>query len=198
MTKRKIIPTLSIVAALVGLFLISGMFWADILDALIFDATGEYRTDGIFRVLSPALFHANKFLSWGWFYGIPLFLFGVAGILTTQPRSDSSEGLFQRHRFGLAAVGVAAIAHVLVLAFSVQFFFVSAGAEIRPMGWAAMMFLIAICTFAIAVPTGAIAIKKERPRYFGILGLVLGFTPIGFALFLLNFAARIKGFDLSP
>jgi hypothetical protein len=193
MKKRKPIRVLSIVATLIGIFLISGMFWAGVLDPLIFNSAGEYRTDGAFRTLSPVLLQARMRLSFGWFYGIPLFLLGLIGTIALQPQSDSKDSIFQRHRLGFAALGVAAIAHILVLASSIQFFFVPAGSHIRPMGWALMMFIIGAGTFVVAVPIGAIAIRKERPRYLGAIGLVLGLTPFWFSSFLLHFAAWLKG-----
>ena len=105
---------------------------------------------------------------------------------------------FRRRRFGFTACGVATLAHILVLVFSMPFFFVPEGSYIRPMGWTAMVFMIAVGTFVIAVPAGVIAIKKERPCFIGILGVVLGLTPFLLAGYMLHFASWFKGFHLSP
>ncbi len=87
---------------------------------------------------------------------------------------------------------------MLVFAFSVQFFFVPEGSQIRPIGWAFTMFVIAAGTAVVVVPTASFAMKKERPRLLGVIGLILGFTPIWFSSFLLQLASSNKGFQLVP
>jgi hypothetical protein len=198
MKGRKTIWVLSLAAALIGLFLFSGMFWAHLLRPLIFIPGGGYRTDGIFLHLSPFLFHVKELLSCGGCFGIPLLLLGILGTITLQPTSNSSTSYFQSHRLGLAAIGVSSFTHILILFLSIPFFYVPTGTGIRPMGWTFMMFVISAVNFLIAVPTAASAMKKERPPLLGKIGYILGFTPLVFAIFLMHFASWVKGFYLKP
>jgi len=174
-----------------------GEWWADILDPLIFNQAGEYRTDGIFRSLSSVFLQLNMFLHSGWVYGTPIFFAGITGIFLTQPTAPDYYGFIHHHRFGAAALGVALFAHILVFVFSFQFFFVPAGESIRPMGWAVFMFIIGFFTYIIVIPLGIIAIVKERPRFLGVIGLILGVTPFFFSSMILDFASKMKGFVLS-
>ncbi len=197
MKRRQTWRILAVAATLAGIFLISGMFWADILDPLIYDNAGAYRTDGVFRALSPIVLQLKRFLDFGWLYGIPLLLAGLMGTILTLPIQDWKGGMLQRHRLAFCAIGVGVAAHVLALAFSVQFFFVPAGSHIRPMAWAVMGFIITLCTFVVCVPVGIASILKEKPRFLGVIGMILGFTPFWFSSFILHFASWIKGFEIS-
>jgi len=131
------------------------------------------------------------------FLGVPALLLGVVGVIYSLHKSKSAESRLNRHRTGLAALGVVTVAHLLVLAFSVQFFLIPTGTDIRPMGWTLLMFFIAIITLVVAVPLAIAAIAKERPRLPGLIGLVLGFTPLCSALLLLRLAVWAKGLHLS-
>jgi hypothetical protein len=196
MERHKILRNLSITAFLVGISLFSGMYWANKLDFLIFDATGELRTDGIFGILSPIMFQAKTTLIFGWYYGIPLALLGILGIIATHAKWNVE--ILEQHRMGFAAIGVALVSHILVLVQSAQFFFIPAGTDVRPMGWALMMAVIAIGTFLVVVPTAVVAIVKESPRLVGIVALILGLTPFWLPGLILRIAARTNEFNLSP
>jgi hypothetical protein len=101
-------------------------------------------------------------------------------------------------RVGFFSLRAALLAHLIILVFSVHLFFVPAGAEIRPMGWGAVMLGTCVLALLIVVPTAVIAIIKESPRLPGSIALILGFTPFWFARFLLYFALWLKGFHLAP
>ena len=190
---------ISIIACILGLLLISHMFWSDALDPLIFDDRGEYRTDGVFRTLAPLLREFNGFLDFGsWCCGCPLLLASLAGVMWTLPGSPAASAFLRNHRAGLAAFSVPVIANGLVWVFSRHLFSLPVGASIRPMGWVGLMAVITAATFVIAVPLGIIAFVKERPRVLGLIGVMMGFTPYFFADFLLNYAAAMRGLSISP
>jgi hypothetical protein len=123
-------------ALMIGLILFSGMFWADLLDPLIFDATGEYRTGGIFPLLSPFLLQVSMLLHFGWFYGLPFLLFGSCALTSNYARTNLRFPGLQSRRFGTTALVLAGGAHFLIFLSCVPFFFTPAGAAVRPMGWA--------------------------------------------------------------
>jgi hypothetical protein len=188
---------ISIVAVVIG----TGMFWGDtILFPLIIGRTGGLRTDGVFVLLTPFVLHVLRFLTGAWFYdipnGIPILFGGVMGLTITWPLSRSGSAFTDTHRLGLAAIAVGVCAHLLVFAFSLNFFFVPAGAGVRPMVWVSMMFGIAAFTFLASLPLIILAMFKERPRFFSVVALALSLTPIFFAMGMLFLAAAIKGFVL--
>jgi hypothetical protein len=116
----------------------------------------------------------------------------------TLPINSARWQFFGSRSFSTASLVVVVAAHVLVFLFSIQFFFVPAGSEIRPMGWAGFMFLIAAVAFVLGLPLGIIATIREKPKFLGIIGIVMSFTASFFSTFLLHFAERLKGFVLEP
>lgn len=96
------------------------------------------------------------------------------------------------------ALALAIAAHLLICLFSVQFFFVPAGSHIRPMGWAMFVGLVSVGAFIVVEPVSIISLFREKPRFLGVLGLVLGITPFPFSSLILHLAAMIRGFELSP
>ena len=104
----------------------------------------------------------------------------------------------QSRGFGTAALAMAIAAHLLILLFSIQLFFVAAGSHIRPMGWAMFVGLVSVGAFILVEPISIISLFREKPRFLGLLGLVLGATQFPISVFLLHVAARINGFELSP
>lgn len=195
---QKTFRLLAWIATILGCFLVTGTFWADILNPLIFDATGERRMDGIFPILSPLLLQINVALHFGWSKGLPLLFVGAAGLAFSYARKSARFDAVRSRPFTSAALAVSLLAHVIVFAVSAQFFFVPAGSHIRPMGWAMFIAIVSFMCFVVVEPVSIIAIVKERPRALGIVGLVGGLTAFFFGSFLLHFAAWVKGFELSP
>jgi hypothetical protein len=185
-------------ATLTGLVLFSGMFWADVLNPLVFNSAGAYRTDGMFPLLSPILLRVNMALHLGWFYGLPFLFLGTGGLVFIYARTNPRFPALQSRGFGTVALVLAIAAHLLIFLFSVQFFFVPAGSQIRPMGWALFVGLVSAGVFIVVEPVSIISLFREKPRFLGVLGMVLGITPFPFSSFILHLAARIKGFELSP
>jgi hypothetical protein len=173
--------------------LLSGMFWAHALNPLIFDASGEFRTDGLFGVLSPVILQVSILLNLGWLLGLPPLLAGLAGLALFAPASTSSTS----RPFARAALTVDAVTHLLIIAFSVQFLFVPAGASIRPMGWAMLMGLLDLVTLVIALPLSIVSVARERPPTIGAVAAFFSLTPFFFSSFVLHFSSWIKGFELS-
>lgn len=184
---------------MLGVILVSGRFWDDIiLDPLIFDNSGQYRTGIVLGPLSRVLLQISRELEIGFVYGTPLLLLGLAGLCHTLTRSRRLPEWVRTRPKCCAALGVVASANALVLLFSVHFFFVSEGEYIRDMLWAAIVFVVSICTLGLAGTLGIIAIFRERPRIAGAVCLVLSLTPFFFSFLILESAMRLKGFHLSP
>ncbi|MGB3086400.1 MAG: hypothetical protein WBC53_01505 [Phycisphaerae bacterium] len=197
MRRDAAIHILSVAATVLGVMLVSGDFWSDVLDPLIFDSSGHYRTGIVLGTLSRVLLQISRVLNFGWFYGTPLLLLGLTGLCHILTRSRLLPGWVRTRPKCGAALGVVASANALVLLFSVQFFFVPEGAYIRPMGWACFMFVVSICTLGVAGTLGIIAIVRERPRIAGAVCLVLALTPLFFSWLILLSAMWLKGFYLS-
>ena len=179
---------------------IASGFWPCALHPLIFDETGDFRTDGIFRTLSPLLLRLDSFLSSeGPLLSVLLLTAGLAGLVFTTPVSEVP-GARRPRRFVRAALAVVLSSHALVLLVSLPLFLVPAGQPVRAMGWALLVSFIAGVNFVLAVPLGALAIWKDKAVFLGGIALILGLTmtPSWFARFLLHFAAAVKGFYLSP
>ena len=195
---QKIGKILAWSATILGCILISGMFWADILDPWIFNAKGDYRTDGIFRVLSPLLLRLNMTLALGWFKGLPLLFIGVAGLVFLYGRTSTRFSVMRSRPFTSVALSVVVLAHVVVFAISVQFFFVPAGSAIRPMAWAMFVGIVSFLSFLVAEPASIVATIREKPRFLGVAGMIGGISPFFFSSFILHLAAWVKGFELEP
>lgn len=183
-------------ATIFGCMLITGIFWADILDPLIFNAQGENRTDGVFAILSPVLLQLSMALHFGWFKGLPLLFIGVTALVILYGRTSTRLSMVRSRPFTSVALVAIVLAHAIAFAVSAQFFFVPAGSEIRPMGWAMFVGIVSFLSFLVAEPASIVATIKEKPRFLGIIGMIGGITPFFLSSFILHLAARIKGFEL--
>jgi hypothetical protein len=198
MKARRIWLVLSISSFLIGILLVLSMFWIRISGINTLMVLTDYHPDSFFyMLLYPIVLGIACFTQSSLFFGVAFLLIGIIGIFLTRPPLPDATGFFTLHRFGIMGIGIALIAHISIIVFSTHFLFVSPGAYIRPMGWAMMMALIAGGTFFVVVPLSIIAIIKERPRFLGIIGLILGITPFWFSAMLLNFMSWVIGFNLS-
>lgn len=68
---------ISLSGILIGGALISSGVWYEVLDTLIFNASGDYRIPGVSVILS----RLSWFLILGWIYGIPIIVAGVIGLI---------------------------------------------------------------------------------------------------------------------
>jgi hypothetical protein len=185
-------------ATIIGVVLVTGCFWSDVLDHWIFNAKGDFRTDGIFSILSPIFFQINGVLNGGWFEGLPLFFIGLAGLVFIYSRDSSRFAVLRSRPYSTVALVLVVMAHAVIVAVSAQFFFVPAGSQIRPMAWAMFVGIVSCVAFLLVVPVSIVATIKERPRLLGIIGLVGAFTSFPLSPFILHLAAWIKGFELEP
>ena len=191
MSKNRISRIIAFLAVVIGTILFSQLFWPDILGPLIYDQSGEYRKyHNLFLLL-------RELQNWSCLCSIPILMGGIAGLILTLPPSQSGSRFASTHRLGLAALTVAALAHLFIFVSSLDFFFVPAGSSIRPMMWAVVMSAIAAGTFLIAFPLSIFAMFRERPRILGAVTLILSLTPFFFARGILYLAAAIKGFKVA-
>jgi hypothetical protein len=180
-------------ALLLGLLLCGMGFFRGVLDPFIFDSSGNFRRDGIFRDVSPVLLEAKGMLSYSVLWALPCLLLGIWGLIFYYAHtSERFPGL------GRVAVALGVLVHLLVLVVSLPFFFVPAGDHIRPMAWAALLGLVSVGSFVLIEPISIIAVVKEEPPSPGVFGLILGVTPFFLGWLILFFASLVKGFSLSP
>jgi len=99
--------------------------------------------------------------------------------------------------FGKIALVAGILGNGIVIAYTIPFLTLAPGTGIRPMGWAALMFLVALGTLIVGVPSSLISFKSCRKR-IGFAGLVLSFTPLPLASVLLHLIAKICGLELEP
>ena len=83
------------------------------------------------------------------------------------------------------------------LVFSLQFFLVPQGRDIRPMGWAVLMCLIAGIGLLLGVPCALAGLFSTRWRR-ALIGIVLCLAPLPVASGMMHLAALIKGFTIAP
>ena len=98
---------------------------------------------------------------------------------------------------GRIALGVGIGSNGLVIVFCIPFLAVAGGSGIRPMGWAALMCMIAFWAFVVGVPSSLISFRSCGRR-LSILSLLLSITPLPLSMILLHSLAAICGFELEP
>jgi hypothetical protein len=180
--------------AILGCAQVIEQCWPSILYPLRFDAKGEFRTGGFSVILSPLL----TLMDLGWFTGLPFLFVGVAGLVFLYGKRSTRFAVVRSRPLTSAALAVVVFAHAIVFAISAQFFFVPAGAHIRPMGWAMFVAAVSFVSLLLVVPVSIVATIRERPRSLGFVGLLGGITPFFFSSLILHLAAWLKGFELSP
>jgi len=97
----------------------------------------------------------------------------------------------------LTALGlsVVAAAHLMIVASSVPFFFVTPGSHIRPMGWSVLVFAVFLITLLVV---GIISIiSKEKTGWSWIVMVAGAFATLLDAWLCLYLAFWLVGFDLS-
>ncbi|MCY2932000.1 MAG: hypothetical protein NTV86_21400 [Planctomycetota bacterium] len=200
MNKRKLARGVSLAVVLLSAaFYILCSHWLQLLGPFLFDETGNFRSDGIFKELSPAIMGFFGHLSSLYSCVLPLamFLAGLAGVIALRPAGEKPGDPGRSHRIGVTGIVVGGVANGLVLVFSSGLFFVHPGEHIRPMGWASLMFNLALVTLYVSLPISVVAIIREKPRYVGVISVVLGITPLPFAMILLHGLSAIIGFGLA-
>lgn len=99
---------------------------------------------------------------------------------------------------GYFAISLGVLANLAVIASSYWLFQIEPGTAIRPMGWALMVFIIALCSIVI-VPSAAFAARRHRcaPWQFRS-SIVLSLTPFIVGHVMLRITAAVVGFSLKP
>jgi hypothetical protein len=90
----------------------------------------------------------------------------------------------------------AILSNIISFASSLQFFWVPAGASIRPMGWHMGIFFIGVATLPV-LPLTLFNFKRLRRRTWPKYAVVLALTPIPLALLVSGLARKIIGFHYS-
>ena len=153
---QKISEILAWSGTISGGILILGGLWTGIFDPLIYNAMGEYRTDGVFSVLSPLLLQLRDPL-FQCLVGVPLLFAGFSGLVFLHCRASGRSNLLHARPLTSVALAIVALSHFIVLAISVQFFFVPAGLPIRPMGWAGFIGIVSMVSLLVAAPFSIVA-----------------------------------------
>jgi hypothetical protein len=110
--------------------------------------------------------------------------------------SDAIQSFWKSRKKSCMAIYLGILPNLVVLVTGLQFFFVPPGSGIRPMGWAALVMLLALSPLAV-IPFSIFAIIKER-SVLPIVGILLSFCPSPFGHWLMQFAADRVGFILEP
>jgi len=125
-----------------------------------------------------------------------LSLAGLAGVIAFR-RGKSPTSYWHANRIGIAALATGIGANLLVLIFSSGLFWVAPGESIRPMGWAAFMFMLGGATFVVVLPLSVIALVREKQSLLGVFGLILSLAPIPFSMVLLHGLSAMIGYHLA-
>ena len=99
--------------------------------------------------------------------------------------------------FGKIALATGILSNGVVIALSIPFFAVPHGSGIRPMAWAAFMFMIAFWALVVGLPSSIISFRSCSRRV-SIVSLILSLSPLPLAVLLLHSIATICGFELEP
>jgi len=105
--------------------------------------------------------------------------------------------IWKSRRLSVITIGIGLAPNLFVLLTGLQFFFVSPGSAIRPMGWVALICILPFLAGFIAIPFALVAIFVERSA-LPLIGAALSLIPRMFGLWLMHFAADNIGFTLAP
>lgn len=97
-----------------------------------------------------------------------------------------------------AAIFIPLLCDVYVFAQALPFFEVPRGESIRPMGWSAITFLLAVAMTIYGVSYAAMQLRAKENKIICTIGILVGLLPYPIMLFSLNLVAAIKGFRLEP
>ncbi|AWI08095.1 hypothetical protein CKA38_01390 [Ereboglobus luteus] len=172
------------------------MIWPTMLDVWLYDSQGEYRTDGIFAVVTPMLRQIENLMMMGWLVGPFLLFMGIARLVVIYARSSVRFPVISTRPFMASTMAVGLLANAVVLVTAFPFFSIATGAVIRPMGWFAFVLIWSLSAFLIGGMSGLYAITAERPRALCSFALICTATPFPLAIALIILAAEINGFKL--
>lgn len=80
---------------------------------------------------------------------------------------------------------------------TLPFFWLSAGTEIRPMGWATLVFMIAGVTAIIGLPLSFVGLWSDHVSW-AILGLLFALAPLPVSWGIMWLASIVAGFKMLP
>ena len=99
---------------------------------------------------------------------------------------------------GILCLVIGILLNLVVILSSAPFIFVSRGSCIRPMGWAGLMFLVAMSALLLGLPICTISFIIDKKKMWSVVGLILALSPLPLAIMLLYVFAFICGFELAP
>jgi len=93
------------------------------------------------------------------------------------------------------SIGAGIIGNGLIVLSCLPFVAIPRGTGIRPMSWAVWVFLIALCTLVVGLPSALISFRSSS-RLTSILALVLSLSPWPLAGFVLRAIAAMFGLQI--
>ncbi len=99
---------------------------------------------------------------------------------------------------GILSLVIGVLFNLIVVFSSAPFVFVSRGSHIRPMGWAGLMFLVAMSALLLGLPLCTVSLIVDKKKIWAVIGLILVLSPLPLAVILLNVLAFVCGFELAP
>ncbi len=132
-----------------------------------------------------------------WKLGMPLAIF-CGGILCSMFRSKPWMPWVENENvFGAVAMGAGVVGFLLTCMMTIPLFFLPAGVEIRPMGWALSMSAAVFGTIFFTLCFGITAMLQERPARLGGICILLGVAAWLVPGPLVVIAKWIVGFEFS-
>lgn len=161
-------------------------------DSKIFTPEGEIR--------DTTLAHLLLFLAMSGLLPQIAFCFGYAGTGLIASRGFGEIEFLRDPKFASLRVSIfiTTLTQLIVIYISLGFFFIPEGTDIRPMGWAVLLFLLAALNAAIAIPFSIAAFSKSGFPRLSLLSGVYALTPWFTGALILGFAASFRGFTLAP
>jgi hypothetical protein len=160
--------------------------WEPWLKPLVYQADGHLRPDGVLRSTGFFLYKYLYDHHLMWPVGIATFVGGLSLLL--RGRIPWSRKPLTR----TAQILGAAITCASVF-FTLPIFLVDPQAELRLVGWAALVMGLTLVGILFALAAGVPAVLRDRPRAPALVGLLLCLAPLPVSLALLGLAQAVMG-----
>lgn len=181
----------SVILILAGITCLASPFLIDWLEPFVQNEDGTAETTTVARLLHNliwAMACRGHLLLPGLYIGVALFAhMGIPGasFLRDQQRA--------RVRASLAA---STLSMLLILGVSWPFFLVEPGSSIRPMGWSALMFILALLNAAIAIPLAVMSLWTEDCKRLAGFSILWALCPLPAGIAILAIAMKIGGWTM--
>jgi hypothetical protein len=146
--------------------------WRPWLHPFIFNDAGNYHIRGVMGLASRAVSFLEDLMSCGELWGTILAILAMPGSCALLPEP------YRFWRYTLTLNGAGLLFMGISIVSSLEFFYISPGAVIRPMVWAAQQLVLLMAGLAMAATFGFKCVNTTAPRWLRWLGVLLCLAPM--------------------